>query len=246
METVKVNTSQHVEIDYPVAGVGERIAAYLIDFGLFISVYFLAILTFGISGLAKNFGSTFIVVMVIIYAACYVFYDFFCEVLFNGQSIGKKILKIKVISLDGRQPSIGQYFIRWIFRIVDFSLSANTLGFITVVVSEKKQRIGDIVAGTTLIKTVATTKLAHIAFHSEADEDYIPTFSNVALLSDRDVELIHEVVRTYYTTQNPQLIYQMANKVCSVLGVSIPSGLNELQFLKVVSADYIQLTSRSV
>ncbi len=246
METVKVNTSQHVEIDYPVAGIGERIAAYLIDFGLFISIYFLAILTFGLSGLAKNFGDTFLVVMVVIYATCYVFYDLFCEVLFNGQSIGKKILKIKVISVDGAQPSIGQYFIRWIFRIIDFTLSANTLGFITVVVSEKKQRIGDIIAGTTIIKTIAATKLAHIAFHSEANEDYIPTFSNVALLSDRDVELIHEVVRTYYITQNPQLIYKMAAKVCSVLGVTIPSELNEMQFLKVVSTDYIQLTSRSV
>ncbi len=246
METVKVNTSQHVEIDYPVAGVGERIAAYLIDFGLFISIYFLAILTFGVSGLAKNFGNTFMIVLVIIYATCYVFYDLFCEVLFNGQSVGKKILKIKVISLDGAQPSIGQYFIRWIFRIVDLTLSANTLGFITIVVSEKKQRIGDIVAGTTIIKTVAATKLAHIAFQTVADEDYTPTFSNVGLLSDRDVELIHEVVRTYYITNNTELIYQMANKVCTVLGVSIPSELNEMQFLKVVSTDYIQLTSRSV
>lgn len=246
METVKVNTSQHVEIDYPVAGVMERIAAYLIDFALFFSVYLIVILTFGLSGLAKSFENTFVVVLIALYAICYVFYDFICEVLLNGQSIGKKLLKIKVISLDGAQPSIGQYFIRWIFRIVDFTLSANTLGFICVLVSEKKQRIGDIVAGTTVIKTVAATKLGHIAFHSVADEGYIPTFGNVGLLSDRDVELIHEVVSTYYTTQNPQLIYKMADKVCQYLSIVIPAEMNEMQFLKVISSDYIQLTSRSV
>lgn len=246
METVKVNTSQHVTIDYPVAGVGERIAAYLLDFALFFVIYLLAIFVFAFSGLAGNFNNTFFVVLVIIYGVCYVFYDFFCEVLFNGQSLGKKILKIRVVSIDGAQASLGQYFIRWIFRIIDFTFSANILGFISVAVSEKKQRIGDIIAGTTMIKTQAATKIEHIAFHPVGDDDYIPTFSNVSLLADADVELIHEVIRTYYITYNPQLIYAMAAKVSEYLSIGIPNEMNEMQFLKVVSNDYIQLTSRAV
>ena len=82
----------------------------------------------------------------------------------NGQSVGKRILKIKVISLDGSQPSIGQYFIRWLFRLVDFALTAQVGGLICVAVSKNKQRIGDIVAGTTLIKTVPYTQLDHMLF----------------------------------------------------------------------------------
>ncbi|RZL38121.1 MAG: RDD family protein, partial [Pedobacter sp.] len=151
METIKINTSQHVEIDYPVAGLGERVAAYLIDFGMFLIIYFFALIAFAITGLENSFNNSSIVILVIIFGICYVFYDFLCEVAFNGQSLGKKLLKIKVVSLDGGQASIGQYFIRWIFRIVDFTLTANLLGFISVAVSEKKQRIGDVVAGTTLI-----------------------------------------------------------------------------------------------
>lgn len=246
METIKINTSQHVEIDYPVAGLGERVAAYLLDFAMFMIIYFISMIALAIIGIESTLKNSSIVIMVIIFAVGYVFYDLLCEVIFNGQSLGKKLLKIKVVSLDGGQASIGQYFIRWVFRIVDFTLTANMLGFICVAVSEKKQRIGDLVAGTTLIRTVPATKMEHIAFHPFESEEYIPVFENVTILSDRDVELIHEVVRTYYTTHNAQLIYQMAAKVSGHLAVAIPEGMNEMQFLKTVSSDYIYLTSRAV
>lgn len=246
METIKINTSQHIEIDYPVAGLGERVAAYLIDLAMFLVIYFFSIIALAIIGIESTLENSSIVIMVIIFAVCYVFYDLLCEVIFNGQSLGKKLLKIKVVSLDGGQASMGQYFMRWVFRIVDFSLTANLLGFISVAVSEKKQRIGDLVAGTTLIRTVPATKMEHIAFHPVEDETYEPLFANVSLLSDRDIELIHEVVRTYYTTRNAQLIYQMAAKVSGHLAVNIPEGMNEMQFLKTISSDYIYLTSRAV
>lgn len=246
METIKINTSQHIEIDYPVAGLGERVAAYLIDFGMFLIIYFFALIVLAITGLENSLNNSTMVILIIIFGICYVFYDLLCEVAFNGQSLGKKLLKIKVVSLDGGQASIGQYFMRWVFRIVDFSLTANLLGFISVAVSDKKQRIGDIVAGTTLIKTTPATKMQHIAFHPVQDQEYTPTFENVTVLSDRDIELIHEVVQTYYTTRNAQLIYQMAAKVSGHLGVTIPEGMNEMQFLKTISSDYIYLTSRAV
>jgi hypothetical protein len=88
--------------------------------------------------------------------------------------------------------------------------------------------------------------MQHIAFHPVEDEEYTATFDNVTILSDRDIELIHEVVQTYYTTRNAQLIYQMAAKVSGHLGVTIPEGMNEMQFLTTISADYIYLTSRAV
>jgi len=244
METVQINTSQHVAIDYPVAGLGERVAAYLIDLAIFVALY-LVVVFGGIAGSFSSLGEKAIIVAIIIYLACYAFYDLVCEVLFNGQSVGKKLMKIKVVSIDGSQASTGQYFIRWIFRIIDFTLSANLLGFLCVAVSEKKQRIGDVVAGTTVIKTQPATKIEHIAFHP-TNEDYVPQFSSVHLLADRDIELVHEVIRTYYRTYNTELIYSMAAKVSEFLGISIPEGMNEMQFLKTVSSDYIQITSRAV
>jgi uncharacterized RDD family membrane protein YckC len=243
METVKVNTSQHVAIDYPVAGLGERVAARLIDGLAFVVVGLTFMIFFSVTGAFNNIGEVAIVVMAVIYGGGFVFYDLISEVFWNGQSVGKKLMKIKVISLDGAQPSLGQYFMRWLFRIVDFTLTASVGGLIAVAVTENKQRIGDLVAGTTLIKTVHRTQFQHIAFHPVAEE-YQPTFLNVTVLTDRDIELIHEVLNTYYKTANADLIYQMSAKVYALINPSIPAGMNELDFLKTVITDYNHLTAR--
>jgi len=244
METVKVNTSQHIDIDYPVAGLGERIAARLIDIGLFILVLIAIVIFLSLNGLLRS-GNIFSLTPVIIFAVGFVFYDLLCEIFMNGQSIGKRLMKIKVISLDGSQASIGQYFIRWIFRIVDFTLTQWLGALISVAVTENKQRIGDIVAGTTLIKTVLRTQLEHIAFHPIAEE-YIPVLSGVEQLTDRDIELVHEVLHTFYKTRNAYLIRQMAEKVATLIGVPPNlNGLDELAFLQTVIKDYNQITSRS-
>lgn len=239
METIKVNTSQHVDIDYPVAGLGERIAARLIDLAAFFGLYMLVILLAVLAG-----PETLLYVLLIILGTVYVFYNLICEVFMNGQSLGKRLMKIKVISLDGSQASIGQYFIRWLFRLVDFVMTAQIGGLIAVAVSENKQRIGDMVAGTTLIKTVPRTNIEHIAFHP-SEEEYTPVFKNADLMSDRDIELVHEVILTYYKTFNTDLIYAMSAKVAGHLSVSIPQGMNELNFLTTIIKDYNHLTSQS-
>lgn len=239
METIKVSTSQHVDINYPVAGLGERIAARLIDLAAFFGLYLLFIVLGALTGM----GTTFMVLMIIL-GVLYIFYNLVCEIFMNGQSVGKRLMKIKVISIDGSQASIGQYFIRWLFRLVDFVLTGQIGGLIAVAVSENKQRIGDIVAGTTLIKTVPRTHIDQIAFHP-ALEEYQPVFGNADLLSDRDVELVHEVIRTYYKTFNTDLIYAMSAKVAAHLAVSLPQGMNELNFLTTVIKDYNHLTSRA-
>lgn len=247
METIKVNTSQHVDIDYPVAGLGERIVARLIDLGIFFGLYiiFIMLIAIGrISGILKS-GPLLFPIIIGVYAASYIFYNLVCEILMNGQCVGKRIMKIKVISLDGSQPSIGQYFIRWLFRLVDFALTAQVGGLICIAVSEKKQRIGDIVAGTTVIKTVPQADFSHIAFHP-VEEEYIPVFNNTNALNDREIELIHEVIETYYKTYNTDLIYTMSTKVATTLSVSIPTGMNELDFLKTVIKDYSHQTGVAI
>ena len=159
----------------------------------------------------------------------------------NGQSIGKRILKIKVISLDGSQPSIGQYTIRWLFRLIDFWLTGQVLGLIMVAVSENKQRVGDLVAKTTLIKTVIKTKIQDIEFHSQPN--YILVFNNANDLQDKDIELIHEVLVAYYKTYNPELINTMAEKITTTLGVTIPPGMDKPVFLQTILSDYNHLNS---
>lgn len=242
MDTIKVNTSQNVAIDYPVAGLGERIAARLIDLLFFFILYILFILLGLIFSSIRE--DKIIYVLLIVYAAGYVFYNLLFEIFLNGQSIGKRFLKIKVISLDGGQPTLGQYFIRWLFRLVDFGFTMQTGGVISIAFTENKQRIGDVVARTTVIKMVPKTSMAHIAFHPpEVDQDYTPMFTTVQQLTDRDIELIHEVIATFYKTGNRELILTTGPKTAKILGITKPQTMNELEFLNAVVKDYTYLTS---
>lgn len=241
METVKVHTSQHIDIDYPVAGLGERIVATLIDYGIFIVLFFLFIILSVMAGFKEIFG----IILIIIYAVTYVFYNLLCEIFMNGQSIGKKIMKIKVISLNGAQATIGQYFMRWLFRLVDFALTANLAGLICLLISNKGQRIGDMAAGTTVIKTVPRTQFQHIAFHPPIAQEYIPVFDEVVHLTGRDIELIHEVLITYYKTFNHNLVYAMAEKISKHLNITLSKGMDQLDFLRTIVADYNYISSKA-
>ncbi|QNK62419.1 RDD family protein [Pedobacter sp. PAMC26386] len=240
METIKVNTSQHVDIDYPIGGLGERIAARMIDFGVLTGVGLLFLLFSGLT--PKSTEKTFFIGLIIIYAVVHVFYHLICEIFFKGQSPGKKLMKIKVVSLDGGQASIGQSFIRWLFRLVDFWLTGQIGGLLCVALSERNQRIGDLVAGTTVIKTVGRTTIDQIAF-APVQEEYIPVFSNVHQLNDHDMELIHEVLETYYKTAHYELVYAMSDQIKARLAVSLPVGMHELAFLNTVVKDYSHVTS---
>lgn len=241
MESIKINTAQNVEVEYEIAGLGDRIAARLIDLAvLTVLGIVMAILTMigSIQG-----GNVILITIWVIYIVIFVFYDLACELAMGGQSFGKKLMKIRVISVDGNQPTLSQYLLRWLFRIIDFLLTSQLLALISVAVSEKKQRVGDIVANTTLVKTFPRTQLQHVAFITAHAEDYKATFSEVMHLNDRDIELIHEVIKGFYESGNADLIYEMATKVKDLLSISIPQGMNELQFLELVKNDYNFLTA---
>ena len=245
METVKISTSQNIDIDYAVAGLGERITARLIDLGVFIGLYLVVALLAIPVGMSRLSSPVMFFTIYGIYIAVFIFYSLLCEILMNGQSIGKRVMKIRVISIDGSQPTIGQYLIRWVFRLADFWLSAQIGGLICIAVSDKKQRIGDIVAGTAVVKTTPRTGLEHIAFHP-TEENYTIVYPNVHLLKDRDIELIHEVLRTFYKTANHELIGNLSARIAAILEIAPPERRKQLAFLDTVIKDYNHQTSANL
>jgi uncharacterized RDD family membrane protein YckC len=237
MQTVKITTSQNITIDYEIAGLGDRVLARLIDGAVFLGV-FLLILVYAVSTDFNFRGNeTVITVLVCILAAFIVLYDLVFEIFYNGQSIGKRAMKIKVISLDGSSPGVGQYLLRWIFRIVDFSLTSQLCALISVAVTEKNQRIGDLVAGTTLIKTAPRTTLDSLAF-KPGDENYEPSFPQAAELSDGEISLIHEVLSNVKKSENYTLLHATATKIKSHLQITDTRGLDDETFLRTIVKDY--------
>ena len=234
MHTIKINTSQNIEIDYQVAGLGERILARLIDLSIFL-VAGIALITLNyiIKDRQELYGlSVFFYVWLFLYAM----YNL-CEAFFNGQTVGKKMMKIRVISLDGSSPAFSQHVLRWLFRIVDFTLTLQTAGLVCIVLTENKQRIGDLVAGTTLIRTQPKVDLGHLAFLSDG-EIYEPVFKEAGQLTDKDIVLIHEVIRNYRRGGNFQLLHSMATRIKEHLSVTSPHGMDDSLFLTTIIRDY--------
>jgi uncharacterized RDD family membrane protein YckC len=238
MELITVHTTQNIDIDYEVGGLGERIVARLIDSGIFIP--FVVILLI----IAASIGKTAIIILAITLAVIYTFYDLVCEVFFNGQSLGKKVMKIRVISLDGGRPRLSQFLLRWLFRIVDFTLTGGAAALICAALSDKSQRIGDMVAGTALIRTVPRTQMNKLNYVATKD-DYEPVFSQAVQLTDRDIALIHEVIKNYVQTGSNVAVYQLADKVRNHLGITLPPDMNSMQFLQTLLKDYSHITSHA-
>ena len=243
MQTIKITTSQNIDIDYEVAGLGERIVARLIDLAIFVLILILGMFVGDMANWFTNSGISTVIVL-IIYASLFVFYDLIFEIFMNGQSVGKRIMKIKVISLDGGQPRVGQYFMRWLFRIVDFLLTwPGLVALIAAAVNEKTQRVGDMVAGTILIRTKPRTQINNIVFMPMYD-GYQPVFKEAGQLNDKDIELIHEIIGAYMKSGNNMVVYNMAQRVKEHLNVVPPNGMNDMLFLQTIIKDYNHISAQ--
>lgn len=236
MNTVKITTTQNIELEYDLASLGERVVGYIVD-ALIVTAYLIIILVvfMGVN-LINSDGLIMFLFMFPIF-----FYHLLSEILMNGQSVGKKVMNIKVISLDGHQPSLGQYLIRWLFRLVDFTVTNGICALICVAVSEKKQRVGDIVAGTTVIKTVPRTALHQTIYTPVQHSEYTVSFPEVARLADKDIQLIKEVIISVNKSGNTTLAMQAAEKIKETLGIQ--STMEPMQFLQTLLVDYNQTTA---
>ena len=239
MQTITVQTSQNIEIEYELAGVGDRMVAYLLDFLIYTAYFIVVILIMQNIGRGAGYLYQVFALMPIL------FYQLICEVFMNGQSIGKKVKNIRVVSLDGNQPHIGQYIIRWLFRIIDTMMSTGLVAIMTIALSSKGQRIGDMLAGTTVVRTNRKTQIDDTLF-METEEDYQVKYPQSVNLSDQDITLLKEVLNRESKTYNESggLTMKAALKVKNML--NIHSNDDPRIFLEDIIRDYNFLTSKEV
>lgn len=100
------------------------------------------------------------------------------------------------------------------------------------------------VAGTTLIRTQARTKINNIAFSPSAD-DYQPVFAAAASLNDKDIELINEVINSYIKNRNSVLVFNMAQRIKDLLGITPPAEMNDMLFLQTIIKDYSHIVAQA-
>jgi len=232
--SVRFQTSQNVDVEYELASIGDRILANLVDYLIYFGWVLAAGWLFSVSDLKSDLSTFFIILGVVLPI---LFYPLLTEYFLNGQTLGKRAMKIRVLRLDGSKPTLGGYILRWLLIVIDCQLFTPLVAVVAVAAGGKGQRFGDIAAGTTVVKTRTVVSLNEVIYQPTAD-DYRVTYPDAASLTDRDVETIRQVLRK----QNPVLLDHTANRVSNVLNTS--NYTNARHFLTTVINDYAHLANQ--
>ena len=257
MPVIQIATPFNIDIEFEIAEFHKRLLAYLADFVLLI-VYMFSMLYLLYGGFRVGEGSRGLVMIVLIIPTF--FYTLVSEVTMNGQTIGKKILHIKVVSLDGGEPTLGQYLLRWFLRFYEWGFIIFTLfwsnGFTGIIwliigsitsiiiigISSKSQRLGDIVAGTVVVNTISNLTVDDTIFMNVSATNYQVKFPEVMRLSDRDINTIKNVISQSAKTNHYDMCNRVAFKVQGVLKVA--TDMYAIDFLEKIMEDYNYLSTR--
>lgn len=232
MSELQINTTQNVKITFNAAGAGERLLAFIIDMAIKIGYMLVLNWTFGVfdnmdewSQIAINTVLSFPVM----------FYTLVLESILQGQTIGKRALKIRVVKIDGYQASFSDYVVRWFFRIVDIYILG--IGFIIMLFNQKTQRLGDMAAGTAVIGLKNNVNISHTILEN-LKENYKPTYPNVIKLSDNDARIIKETFGVARLSKDYQTLIKLRQKIIEVVGIKDVKQKTDMEFIDVILKDY--------
>ena len=237
MQTIRVRTTQNVFIEYPLASIGDRILAYLLD-GVIVFAYAL-----GVIALFSELGVDHWYLWLIFIGFPLAFYSLTFEMLMNGQTPGKHVLKIKVVRIDGTPPTIGDYLMRWICGFVDFYVFSGLIAVLVITLGGKGQRLGDVAAGTTVLKLVDHQKISAENVFVTPEDEYTPTFPQVVELTEKDIELIQRALEVNRDQGNTRPAIVVTDKVKSLL--KIETDMPPIKFLYTIVKDYQKITAGS-
>lgn len=228
MSELGIYTAQNVTIDYKLAGLGDRIAAFIID--SFIMMAYSIGISLAISELGNLGFFQYIVYLPVL------MYHLLFEIFMNGQSPGKRQMKIQVKMADGSVPGIGSYLLRWLISPVDFLMSGG-FAMLSIILTRKSQRLGDLAAGTVVAKTKVLDEFHKDFLRRDIVEDYEPKFPLVKYkINQKDIDLIKESlkVRIENTTHEPS--EKMRSQIEARL--ELTSELTTVAFLHTIIKDF--------
>jgi uncharacterized RDD family membrane protein YckC len=238
MSQIQIQTTQNVALSFTPASVGDRILAHFIDWVIFIAWFLIFALVYSGLGSSLSSGKIGIVIFFVFMLLPVMLYDLLFEAFMNGQSLGKRAMNIRVLALDGTPPTLGAYIMRWMFRLVDTGIFGSMVALIVAAVNGKGQRLGDIAAGTAVVKLKQAVSLEQLK-QEKMQENYVPMFPEASLLSDRDVVTVRAVLKKGKDENNSLLVWEAAQKVKEVIGVQ--TEMDNMAFLQQLLQDHTYL-----
>lgn len=247
MKSIDIKTTQNVIINYELASARDRVLAFLIDSAFKIVAILLLLWVYSsfVSLTMYNSDTYYQYFIFIFVLPIHTFYTLLFEVLMNGQTPGKRLLRIKVIKMDGKQPVFYDYLLRWSFRIIDVWTSLGAVAVILSASSDYAQRLGDMAANCTVVKvsnrTVITLKdLMKI----DTLGNYTPQYPGIGNFREEDILLIKHTIERYMRYRNEahkKAVIDLSTNISRKLGMETQEN-DHLKFLKVLIKDYIVLT----
>jgi len=231
MASIDILTGQHVTIKYEPAGVAKRMLAFFLDY-LFMVAYLVA-LAYIIFELLGKYGDTANITFAV---SCLpiMCYHLLFESLMNGQTPGKLIAKIRVTHIDGSAPNFVSYFLRWILLPIDFWITYGGVGLLFILFTKNHQRLGDLAAGTTVVKLVPySAKYDLDSVFNEFTSNYRPTFPQADTLTEGQIRLISELLES---SSNKSAIDELALKIKQKF--PIETKMDNRTFLETIVKDY--------
>jgi len=248
MALLKLDTGFNLEVEIPIATFPKRLLAWIIDGAT--CILYLVIVSVILAIVNEPW-------MWYIFVLPYLLYYLLSEIFLNGSSLGKLAVGIRVIAEDGGTPTINQYIIRWIFRLIDspFGFMAIVTGQVlpwwtfpliftgiaVTLFSPKSQRVGDMLAGTILIDTRTSTSI-HDTIFTEVESTYKPRYPEVMQLSDKDINTLKGILQSISSRGDMGMAMRIADRIKAKL--NLQSDEDSYQFLHTLMKDYNYYTTR--
>lgn len=227
MQTGRTPTHQNVSI----ASLGARVVAFLSDsvlLGIYLFMACAALLSLDVAE---------VWVWIMLVAMPTFVFGLFFELLMNGQTPGKRMMNLTVVKTNGATPVAGDYIVRWACGLIDFFFLFGLIPVIVIVSGGRGQRLGDIVAGTCVVKLPSPNGQA------PAPVAKCPlTFPGVIQLDSYYTELIVRAQRAYHHHDNFKPMWILAENLKSHL--HLETDMPPAQFLEAVLKDYNYLKKR--
>ena len=228
MAEKNIVTGQYVRLRQTPAGVGERMLAQVVDWVIQLAYFFFWWLFVRMTGISFSVTAVIIVVILPI-----LFYCPLCEILSNGQTIGKRLFMLRVIMADGTLPSPAAYLLRWLLMIVDGPL-LGYVGVLVMIINRNNQRLGDMAAGTLVVKLHSYSKIqVSLDEYDYLTEGYRPTYPQASDLSLEQIDVITRAL----DSEQPERITQLSQKVQQLLSITRREPSDD-SFLRRILRDY--------
>ena len=241
LDKLSIDTPEQVALDFALASVGSRFLALAVDTLIQAAATVLLILlglalAAVVSARLDTMSPWILAGLFLAYFLIYNAYFAVFEAIWNGQTPGKRVIGLRVISVTGRPVSVFEAILRNVVRIADQLPGIYAIGIVSIFVTERNQRLGDLAAGTVVVhEREVTSTEAEVQFAAPA----MPTHHGASRLSPEEVAVIELFVRRRdqlddYSRSRKAL--QIADRIRARLDIS-ERGRDE-PFLEEVLTEY--------